>query len=107
MCAGRLTPRAFRGPRPCTDEPGWPTRAVPTMSRHQGASDGRPAVIRGDAALVHIRVSDFGGDTPSADAIESMSGFTLVLTSLKSWLEHGIEGDLMYDRFPDAEYSDR
>jgi hypothetical protein len=26
---------------------------------------------------------------------------------LKLWLEHGVEGDLMYDTFPDAEYSDR
>ena len=31
-----------------------------------------------------------------------MSGFTLVLSSLKMWLEHGIEGDLMYDKFPDT-----
>ena len=36
-----------------------------------------------------------------------MSGFTLVLASLKMWLERGIEGDLMYDRFPDADYADR
>lgn len=73
--------------------------------------DGRPLRIdfedRGDATLVHIRETDFGGDTPAANAIESMSGFTLVLASLKAWLEHGIEGDLMYDKFPDAEYSDR
>jgi hypothetical protein len=36
-----------------------------------------------------------------------MSGFTLVLASLKLWLEHGIEGDLMYDKFPDQTYADR
>ena len=36
-----------------------------------------------------------------------MSGFTLVLASLKMYLEHGIEADLMYDKFPDAEYADR
>ena len=62
---------------------------------------------RGDATLVTVRVTDFGGDTPAANAVESMSGFTLVLASLKMWLEHGIEGDLIYDKFPDADYSDR
>ena len=43
----------------------------------------------------------------AANAVESMSGFTLVLASLKLWLEHGIEGELMYDKFPDATYADR
>lgn len=51
---------------------------------------------------VTVGLTDFGGDTPAADAVESMSGFTLVLASLKMWSEHGIEGDLMYDKFPDA-----
>ena len=73
--------------------------------------DGQPLRItfhgRDDATLVTVRVTEFGGDTPAADAIESMSGFTLVLASLKMWLEHGIEGDLMYDKFPDASYADR
>ena len=36
-----------------------------------------------------------------------MSGFTLVLASLKMYLEQGVEGDLMYDKFPDADYADR
>ena len=31
----------------------------------------------------------------------------LVLASLKQYLEHGIAGDLMDDRFPDADYADR
>jgi uncharacterized protein YndB with AHSA1/START domain len=73
--------------------------------------DGQPLVIRfedrGDASLVTITVTDYPGENPAADAIESMSGFTLVLASLKMWLEHGIEGDLMYDRFPDQAYADR
>lgn len=73
--------------------------------------EGQPLRItftdRGDSTLVRVRVTDFGGDNPAADAAESASGFALVLASLKMWLEHGIEGDLMYDRFPDAEYSDR
>ena len=73
--------------------------------------EGQPLRItfedRGDATVVGIRVSDFRGDTPAATAVESMSGFTLVLASLKLWLERGIEGDLMYDKFPDATYADR
>jgi uncharacterized protein YndB with AHSA1/START domain len=62
---------------------------------------------RGDATLVRIRQTDFGGDTPIGDAINAVAGFTLVLASLKSWLERGVEGDLMYDQLPDAQYSDR
>lgn len=54
-----------------------------------------------------IRVSEFTGDESVAEAIETMSGFTLVLASLKMYLEHGIEGDLMYDKFPDQPYADR
>jgi len=73
--------------------------------------DGQPLRVtfedRDGATLVGIRVTDFTGDNPPAQAIESTSGFTLVLASLKMWLEHGIEGDLMYDKFPDMEYADR
>ena len=60
-----------------------------------------------DAASTDTWTPVFGGDTPAANAVESMSGFTLVLASPKMWLEHGIEGDLMYDKFPDASYADR
>jgi hypothetical protein len=56
---------------------------------------------------VSVHVSDFGGEEPAAVAVEAMSGFTLVLASLKAYLEHGIEGDLMYDKFPDEKYADR
>lgn len=87
----------------------WDAFADPDRIRRW--DDGQPLVItfedRGDATLVWIRVTDFPGDTPAANAVESMSGFTLVLASLKMWLEHGIEGDLMYDKFPDADYADR
>jgi len=74
--------------------------------------DGQPLRLtfddRGGAStLVGVHLTDFPGDNPAADAIEATSGFTLVLASLKMWLEHGIEGDLMYDKFPDAEYADR
>ena len=73
--------------------------------------EGQPLRItftdRRNSTLVGIKITDFGGDTPNASAIEAMSGFTLVLASLKMWLEHGIAGDLMYDKFPDAAYTDR
>ncbi len=86
-------------------------RAVPGEMLDLRWDDGQPLQIsfeaRDDATLVTVRVTDFGGDTPAANAVESMSGFTLVLASLKMWLEHGIEGDLMYDKFPDASYADR
>ena len=62
---------------------------------------------RGAECVVAVQVTGFDGPTAGADAVDSMSGFTLVLASLKMWLEHGIEGDLMYDRFPDAQYADR
>lgn len=62
---------------------------------------------RESATLVVVRVTDFAGGEPAAVAVETMSGFTLVLASLKMYLEHGIEGDLMYDKFPDHEYADR
>ncbi|GAB2605835.1 activator of HSP90 ATPase [Paractinoplanes abujensis] len=62
---------------------------------------------RDSGTLVGVLVTGFDGDDGAAVAVETMSGFTLVLASLKQWLEHGVEGDLMYDKFPDAEYSDR
>lgn len=73
--------------------------------------DGQPVRItfedRGGVTLVGVLVTGFGGDEPAAVAVETMSGFTLVLASLKMWLEHGVEGDLMYDKFPDVAYADR
>ena len=86
-------------------------QAVPGVLLELRWDDGQPLRIsfedRGESTVVTVRVTDFGGDTPAANAVESMSGFTLVLASLKMWLEHGIEGDLMYDKFPDASYADR
>lgn len=58
---------------------------------------------RGDTILVTVHQSGFGGDPSAARAIESMSRFTLVLLSLKMSLEHGIEGDVMYDEFTDVD----
>jgi len=86
-------------------------RAIPGELLDLRWDAGQPLTItfasRGESTLVRIRVTDFPGDTPAANAVESMSGFTLVLASLKMYLEHGIEGDLMYDKFPDADYADR
>jgi hypothetical protein len=56
--------------------------------------------------VVTVRVIELGRDSPAATAVESMSGFTLALASLKMYLEDGIEGELMYDKFPDATYAD-
>jgi len=85
--------------------------AVPGSLLDLRWDDGQPLRItfddRDGATLVGVRVTDFAGDNPPAQAIESTSGFTLVLASLKMWLEHGIEGDLLYDKFPDTEYADR
>ncbi|KAA9393247.1 polyketide cyclase [Kocuria coralli] len=70
--------------------------------------DGQPLRItftpyEGDT-IVGVEVTGF---SHAPTAIESMSGFTLVLSSLKLWLEHGIEGELMYDKFPGMRYADR
>jgi len=85
--------------------------AVPGSLLDLRWDDGQPLRIsfddRDGATLVGVRVTDFTGDNPPAQAIESTSGFMLVLASLKMWLEHGIEGDLLYDKFPDMEYADR
>ena len=62
---------------------------------------------RDEATLVRVHLDGFEGEDAAGRAIDSISGFTLVLSSLKVWLEHGIDSQLMYDRFPDAAYSDR
>ena len=62
---------------------------------------------RGAATLVSVHLDGFTGEDAAGQAIDAISGFALVLSSLKVWLEHGIDSQLMYDRFPDAAYSDR
>lgn len=42
------------------------------------------------------------GDELVAQATDSMGGFTLVLAGLKALLEHGIELDLVRDRYPEG-----
>jgi catechol 2,3-dioxygenase-like lactoylglutathione lyase family enzyme len=44
---------------------------------------------------------------PFRITFETRQGATLVLASLKIWLEFAIPGDLIYDTFPDATYADR
>lgn len=62
---------------------------------------------RADGTLVSVHLDGFEGDDAAGQAIDAISGFALVLASLKIWLEHGLDANLMYDRFPDLAYSDR
>lgn len=54
--------------------------------------------------LVRIVSWGFGGsdDEILAAALDSMGGFTMVLASLKAYLEHGIELKLVADHHPDG-----
>jgi len=55
-----------------------------------------------DTTFVTIRNSGFhgNGDEQCAQACDSNGGFTLVLAGAKALLEHGIELNLVPDRFP-------
>jgi len=60
---------------------------------------------RGEAAtMVTVVNSGFTGtgDEIVAKALDSLEGFTLVMAGLKAWLEHGVQLNLVPDRFPDA-----
>jgi uncharacterized protein YndB with AHSA1/START domain len=56
-----------------------------------------------EATFVSITNSGFDGDGDKvvALAMDSAAGFELVLAGLKAYLEHGIELNLIADRFPD------
>ncbi|MBX3707922.1 MAG: VOC family protein [Pseudomonadales bacterium] len=57
-----------------------------------------------EATFVEIRADGFTG-TPAeitAQALDSMGGFTMVLAACKAWLEHGIRLELVRDRAPHA-----
>ncbi len=58
----------------------------------------------GETTFVRITNSGFhgDGDAVTASALDSTGGFALVLAGLKAWLEHGIELNLVADRFPDG-----
>jgi uncharacterized protein YndB with AHSA1/START domain len=55
-----------------------------------------------DHTFVSITNYDFQGDTDSQinEAIQSTEEFTLVLAGLKALMEHGIQLNLVRDRFP-------
>ena len=57
-----------------------------------------------DATLVTITAAGFTGtdDEKVAGALDSMSGFSLVLASCKAYLEHGLDLNLIRDHNPDA-----
>lgn len=60
-----------------------------------------------DQTYVEIINSGFSGtdDEIVGAAIDSMGGFTTVLCGLKALLEHGIQLNLIGDKFPDAHVS--
>lgn len=55
-----------------------------------------------DSTFVEITSSGFAGEPDEivAEALDSTEGFTLVLAGLKALLEHGIELNLVGDRYP-------
>lgn len=55
-----------------------------------------------DFTFVSITNSGFRGDGDSvvAQALDSSSGFTIVLDGAKVWLEHNINSNLIADKFP-------
>jgi uncharacterized protein YndB with AHSA1/START domain len=55
-----------------------------------------------NTTFVSITNSGFEGthDAVVKKALDSTEGFTFVLAGLKAWLEHGIELNLVPDRFP-------
>ena len=57
-----------------------------------------------DATLVSVAATGFTGtdDEKVAGALDSMSGFSLVLASCKAFLEHGLDLNLIRDHNPDA-----
>jgi uncharacterized protein YndB with AHSA1/START domain len=59
-----------------------------------------------DRTFIRVRNWGFGsdadGDAIVTEAIDSTEGFTFLLASLKAFLEHGIEPNLVSDHAPDA-----
>jgi uncharacterized protein YndB with AHSA1/START domain len=58
---------------------------------------------RQDSTLVSVTNSGFNGDGDEIvkQALDSTGGFNLVLAGAKAFLEHGINLNLISDRFPD------
>jgi len=57
-----------------------------------------------NTTFVSITNSGFAGTHEEVvkKALDSTEGFTFVLAGVKAWLEHGIELNLVRDRFPDG-----
>jgi uncharacterized protein YndB with AHSA1/START domain len=74
----------------------WPGYTGPTTVEWQFAAQ------PGGATFVRIAESGFtgSGDEVVQQVSDSTGGFTLVLAGLKAWLEHGIQLNLVADRFP-------
>ncbi|MET0243814.1 MAG: SRPBCC family protein [Flavitalea sp.] len=55
-----------------------------------------------EKTYLHIKDSGFQGNTDEilAKVRDSTGGFTTVLDGLKAWLEHGIQLNLIGDKFP-------
>ncbi|MDA0679401.1 MAG: SRPBCC family protein [Proteobacteria bacterium] len=54
-----------------------------------------------ETTYVSILVGGFSGDADKivSQALDSMGGFSLVLAAAKAWLEHGIQLNIVADRF--------
>jgi len=54
-----------------------------------------------DTTYVSIAVSGFSGDADKmvSEALDSTGGFNLVIAAAKAWLEHGIQLNIVADRF--------
>lgn len=60
---------------------------------------------RSDGTFVEITASGFTGsdDEKVAQALDSTEGFNLVILACKAFLEHGIELNIVADKFPPAD----
>ena len=74
----------------------WPGVSVPATIEWQFEPQGD------DATFVAVTNAGFtgSGDEVVNQAIDSMGGFTFMLSGLKAWMEHGIELNLVRDRYP-------
>ena len=57
-----------------------------------------------DTTFVAVTNKGFHGEAEQTvqEALDSTGGFTWVLAGAKAWLEHGIQLNLVRDRFPDG-----
>lgn len=76
----------------------WPESGKPTLV--EWLFTPRPD----NTTFVSVTNTGFGGDADAAvkQAIAATEGFALVLAGLKAFLEHGIELNLVPDRFPEG-----